>query len=129
LKAITLFMLSQTGETAPGYYTSMKVIPSAGVGQRLFEQKGCVGCHSIAGRLSAIDPGTSAAITPAINPTASPSIDPATTTTAPAVDPATSAPVPSAIDPAGLGLGQNCQPCAPKYNCCDRGARPLAHAL
>ena len=66
---------------------------------------------------------------PAINPTASPSIDPATTTTAPTVDPATSAPVPSAIDPAGLGLGRNCQPCARKYNCCDRGARPLAHAL
>jgi mono/diheme cytochrome c family protein len=56
LEAITLFMLSQTGETAPGYYASMKVIPSAGVGQRLFEQKGCVGCHSIAGKGGTIGP-------------------------------------------------------------------------
>ena len=56
LEAITLFMLSQTGETAPGYYASMKVIPSAGVGQRLFEQKGCIGCHSIAGNGGAIGP-------------------------------------------------------------------------
>jgi mono/diheme cytochrome c family protein len=56
LEAITLFMLSQTGETAPGYYASMKVIPSAGVGQRLFEQKGCVGCHSVAGKGGAIGP-------------------------------------------------------------------------
>jgi len=56
LEAITLFMLSQTGETAPGYYASMKVIPSAGVGQRLFEQKGCIGCHSIAGKGGTIGP-------------------------------------------------------------------------
>jgi mono/diheme cytochrome c family protein len=56
LEAITLFMLSQTGETAPGYYASMKVIPSAGVGQRLFEQKGCIGCHSIAGKGGGIGP-------------------------------------------------------------------------
>jgi mono/diheme cytochrome c family protein len=27
----------------------MKVIPSAGEGQRLFTQKGCIGCHSIGG--------------------------------------------------------------------------------
>jgi cbb3-type cytochrome oxidase cytochrome c subunit len=49
LDAIVLFMLSQTGEAAPGYYTSMKVIPSADQGQRLFAQKGCIGCHSVAG--------------------------------------------------------------------------------
>ena len=56
LEAITLFMLSQTGETAPGYYASMKVIPSAGVGQRLFEQKGCIGCHSIGGKGGTVGP-------------------------------------------------------------------------
>jgi mono/diheme cytochrome c family protein len=56
LEAIILFMLSQTGETAPGYYASMKVIPSAGEGQRLFQQKGCIGCHSIAGKGGAIGP-------------------------------------------------------------------------
>jgi mono/diheme cytochrome c family protein len=49
LEAIVLFMLSQTGETAPGYYASMKVIPSADEGQRLFAQKGCIGCHSVGG--------------------------------------------------------------------------------
>jgi mono/diheme cytochrome c family protein len=47
LEAIILFMLSQTGESAPGYYASMRVIPSASEGQRLFQQKGCIGCHSI----------------------------------------------------------------------------------
>ena len=56
LEAITLFMLSQTGESAPGYYASMKVIPSAAQGQRLFQQKGCIGCHSIAGKGGAIGP-------------------------------------------------------------------------
>jgi cbb3-type cytochrome oxidase cytochrome c subunit len=49
LEAIVLFMLSQTGETAPGYYASMKVIPSAEEGQHLFAQKGCIGCHSVGG--------------------------------------------------------------------------------
>ncbi len=49
LEAIVLFMLSQTGETAPGYYASMKVIPSADQGQRLFAQKGCIGCHTVGG--------------------------------------------------------------------------------
>ena len=56
LEAITLFMLSQTGETVPGYYTSMKVIPSTGLGQRLFEQKGCIGCHSVAGKGGTVGP-------------------------------------------------------------------------
>ncbi|MBV8273947.1 MAG: c-type cytochrome [Verrucomicrobia bacterium] len=56
LEAITLFMLSQTGETVPGYYTSMKVIPSTGLGQRLFEQKGCIGCHSVAGKGGNVGP-------------------------------------------------------------------------
>jgi cbb3-type cytochrome oxidase cytochrome c subunit len=49
LEAIVLFMLSQTGEAAPGYYASMKVIPSVDQGQRLFVQKGCIGCHSVGG--------------------------------------------------------------------------------
>jgi len=56
LEAITLFMLSQTGDSAPGYYSSMKVIPSTSEGQRLFEQKGCIGCHSIGGKGGKIGP-------------------------------------------------------------------------
>jgi cbb3-type cytochrome oxidase cytochrome c subunit len=56
LAAIILFMLSQTGETAPGYYASMKVIPSSTEGQRLFQEKGCIGCHSIAGKGGAVGP-------------------------------------------------------------------------
>jgi cbb3-type cytochrome oxidase cytochrome c subunit len=49
IDAIVLFMLSQTGAVLPGFYASMKVIPSAGQGRRLFQQKGCLGCHSIGG--------------------------------------------------------------------------------
>ena len=56
LEAITLFMLSQTGETVPGYYASMKVIPSPAEGQRLFQQKGCIGCHSIGGKGGTVGP-------------------------------------------------------------------------
>ncbi len=56
LDAITLFMLSQTGESLPGYYSSMKVIPSASEGRRLFQQKGCIGCHSIGGQGGKIGP-------------------------------------------------------------------------
>ena len=50
LEAITLFMLSLTGDTVPGFYASMKVIPSATVGRRLFQQKGCIGCHALGGQ-------------------------------------------------------------------------------
>jgi mono/diheme cytochrome c family protein len=56
LEAITLFMLSQTGEDVPGYYASMKVIPSSAQGRRLFQQKGCIGCHSIGGKGGNIGP-------------------------------------------------------------------------
>ncbi|MGA2542843.1 MAG: c-type cytochrome [Verrucomicrobiota bacterium] len=56
LEAIVLFMLSQTGQTAPGYYASMKVIPSADEGQRLFQQKGCIGCHTVAGQGGKVGP-------------------------------------------------------------------------
>jgi len=56
LEAIVLFMLSQTGDAAPGYYASMKVIPSADEGQHLFQQKGCIGCHTVAGRGGKVGP-------------------------------------------------------------------------
>lgn len=56
LEAIVLFMLSQTGANLPGFYASMKVIPSASEGRRLFEAKGCIGCHSVAGQGGKIGP-------------------------------------------------------------------------
>jgi len=56
LHAITLFLLSLTGSAAPGYYASMKVIPSAAEGQHLFQQKGCIGCHSLGGQGGKVGP-------------------------------------------------------------------------
>ena len=56
LEAIILFMLSLTGDSAPGYYASMKVIPSRNEGQRLFQQKGCIGCHSVEGKGGKVGP-------------------------------------------------------------------------
>ena len=56
LEAIVLFMLSQTGESAPGYYSSMKILPNTHEGLRLFQQKGCIGCHSVAGQGGKVGP-------------------------------------------------------------------------
>ena len=56
LETITLFMLSQTGASAPGYYASMRVLPNAREGLRLFQQKGCLGCHSVAGNGGKVGP-------------------------------------------------------------------------
>jgi mono/diheme cytochrome c family protein len=56
LEAIVLFMLSQTGNNLPGFYNSMKVIPSASEGRSLFQTKGCIGCHSIGGQGGNVGP-------------------------------------------------------------------------
>jgi cbb3-type cytochrome oxidase cytochrome c subunit len=56
LHAITLFLLSLTGSSTPGYYASMKVIPSAAEGLHLFQQKGCIGCHSLGGQGGKVGP-------------------------------------------------------------------------
>jgi mono/diheme cytochrome c family protein len=56
IEAIVLFMLSQTGERLPGFYGSMKVIPSVDEGRRLFQTKGCFGCHSIGGQGGKVGP-------------------------------------------------------------------------
>ncbi len=56
IDAIVLFMLSQTGAELPGFYASMKVIPSASEGRRLFQQKGCLGCHSMGGQGGKVGP-------------------------------------------------------------------------
>jgi mono/diheme cytochrome c family protein len=50
LDDLTLYVLSFTQEPLGAYYVSMKTIPSPAEGRRLFEEKGCFGCHSIGGK-------------------------------------------------------------------------------
>jgi len=50
LNALTLYVLSFTGESLSAYYVSMRTIPGPQAGQRLFAEKGCIGCHAIAGK-------------------------------------------------------------------------------
>ena len=56
VEALTLFMLGQTGEQLTEYYVSMKSIPGPELGQRLFAQKGCIGCHSVGGKGGKVGP-------------------------------------------------------------------------
>lgn len=56
LQALTLYVLSFTGEDLSAYYVSMKTIPGPLVGRRLFEEKGCTGCHSIGGKGGTVGP-------------------------------------------------------------------------
>jgi mono/diheme cytochrome c family protein len=56
LKALTLYVLSFTGEPLSAYYVSMKTIPGPQAGRRLFAEKGCIGCHSIAGKGGTVGP-------------------------------------------------------------------------
>jgi mono/diheme cytochrome c family protein len=51
-----LYVLSFTGETMGAYYVSAKTIPGPVVGRRLFEEKGCLGCHSVGGKGGTIGP-------------------------------------------------------------------------
>jgi mono/diheme cytochrome c family protein len=56
LEAIVLYMLSQTGESAAGYYSSMKVLPNTLEGLHLFQTRGCFGCHSVNGNGGKVGP-------------------------------------------------------------------------
>jgi len=56
IEALTLFMLGQTGERVTEYYVSMNTVPGPEVGQRLFEQKGCIGCHTVGGNGGKVGP-------------------------------------------------------------------------
>ena len=56
VEALTLYMLSLTGEHLSDYYVSMKTIPSVESGRRLFVEKGCIGCHSLGGKGGTIGP-------------------------------------------------------------------------
>jgi mono/diheme cytochrome c family protein len=48
-RALTFYMLSLTNEDMGTYYSSVRLIPSAGYGRQLFEEKNCIACHSIGG--------------------------------------------------------------------------------
>lgn len=56
LDALTLYVLSFTGEPLSAYYVSMKTIPGPLAGRRLFEEKGCIGCHAVAGKGGTVGP-------------------------------------------------------------------------
>lgn len=56
LEALTLYVLSLTGEPLSAYYVSMKTIPGPVAGRRLFGEKGCIGCHSVGGKGGNIGP-------------------------------------------------------------------------
>jgi len=56
LQALTLYVLSFTGEQLSSYFVSMKTLPSVLAGKRLFEEKGCFGCHSIGGKGGNVGP-------------------------------------------------------------------------
>ena len=56
LEALTLYVLSFTGEPLGAYYVSMKTIPGVLAGRRLFQEKGCQECHSLAGKGGTIGP-------------------------------------------------------------------------
>jgi mono/diheme cytochrome c family protein len=56
LQALTLYVLSFTGEPLSAYYVSMKAIPGVLAGRRLFQEKGCQECHSVGGKGGTIGP-------------------------------------------------------------------------
>ncbi|TAN36704.1 MAG: c-type cytochrome [Verrucomicrobia bacterium] len=56
IDALTLYMLSLTEERLDAYYTSMQVLPGPEAGQRLFLEKGCIGCHSLGGQGGKVGP-------------------------------------------------------------------------
>jgi mono/diheme cytochrome c family protein len=56
LDALTLYVLSFTGEELSAYYVSMKTIPGPAAGRRLFTDKGCLGCHSVGGKGGNVGP-------------------------------------------------------------------------
>ena len=56
LDALTLYVLSFTGEPLSAYYVSMKTIPGPMAGRRLFQDKGCIGCHTVGGKGGNVGP-------------------------------------------------------------------------
>ncbi len=56
LEALTLYVLSFTGEPLGAYYVSLKTIPGLPAGRRLVQEKGCLGCHNIRGTGGTVAP-------------------------------------------------------------------------
>ena len=56
LDLLTLYVLSFTGEDLSAYYVSMKTIPGPAAGKRLFQDKGCLGCHTVGGKGGTVGP-------------------------------------------------------------------------
>jgi mono/diheme cytochrome c family protein len=48
-RALTFYMLSLTSEQMATYYSSVRLIPSAGYGRQLFVEKNCIACHNVGG--------------------------------------------------------------------------------
>jgi mono/diheme cytochrome c family protein len=48
-RALTFYMLSLTNGEMASYYSSVRLIPSAGYGRQLFVDKNCIACHNIGG--------------------------------------------------------------------------------
>lgn len=55
-KALTLLMLSRRRPDVSGYHASRRILESAELGGHLFQIKGCIGCHSIAGAGGSVGP-------------------------------------------------------------------------
>jgi len=56
LQALTLYVMSFTGEPLSAYYVSMKTLPGTLAGRRLYEERGCPSCHSLAGKGGKLGP-------------------------------------------------------------------------
>ncbi|HJP17272.1 MAG: hypothetical protein CMD96_03615 [Gammaproteobacteria bacterium] len=53
---LTMYMLSLTDEKIAGFFSAKAMIPDISTGRGLFQEKGCIGCHSIAGKGGKIGP-------------------------------------------------------------------------
>ncbi|MBI4519054.1 MAG: c-type cytochrome [Deltaproteobacteria bacterium] len=56
VEQLTVYMMSLTAEPLTEYYLSMKAIPGQELGRRLFEDKGCIGCHALGGKGGTVGP-------------------------------------------------------------------------
>jgi len=55
-EALTLLMLSNRRPEVSGYHASRRLLESAEAGRRLFQSRGCIGCHQLGGAGGAVGP-------------------------------------------------------------------------